>query len=46
VLNRHDVEALLDIRTAIALVDDAMRALSRGELGDMPGEKRGSWVEF
>jgi ornithine cyclodeaminase len=31
VLNRHDVEALLDIRIAIALVDDAMRALSRGE---------------
>jgi ornithine cyclodeaminase/alanine dehydrogenase-like protein (mu-crystallin family) len=31
VLNRQDVEALLDIRSAIDLVDSAMKALSRGE---------------
>jgi ornithine cyclodeaminase/alanine dehydrogenase-like protein (mu-crystallin family) len=31
VLTRQDVEALLDIRSAIDLVDTAMKALSRGE---------------
>jgi ornithine cyclodeaminase/alanine dehydrogenase-like protein (mu-crystallin family) len=31
VLNRQDVEALLDVRSAIELVDTAMKALSRGD---------------
>jgi ornithine cyclodeaminase/alanine dehydrogenase-like protein (mu-crystallin family) len=31
VIDRDDVEALLDVRTATSIVDAAMRALSRGE---------------
>jgi len=35
VVNRYDVEVLLDLTSAVTLVDDAMRALSRGETSQL-----------